>query len=1382
MKNFLALILIGIVANFSFGQAPINCGQFQSTGTVNPYGSGYTDPGCGGNVPGTVSGPGVWTGSGCAGFITSTVVGPAVTCLVVSYGAVNTNDYGTISTNTGGTLTLTGANMGINGNVVGPYNCGGQSYGNVLLTVCSDVPFTSVTLTNTGCTSGWVVNCASQATCQNGNCSVPCLITNMTASVSACAAGAYSTSGIVEFAGAPTTGQLIVEDCDGNQQVFNAPFTSPQAYNITGQDPDGGACDVTAFFTDDLGCNQQITYTAPVCLCNIDFFEANIGLCDQNTDTYGMSGYVDFTNAPPGGLLIVEVDNGTTVYDTVINPPFVSGQTYSISGIPSDGSASTITVYFSDNAGCTNTIAYNAPTSCACDADIGTFNTTITGSSPNDYVLCFGDQLNVNTNNDWSGPGEMFNPPGPAYNPGISWLMYSCPPTVAVTPNLVDNVPDDPCFIGLIADGNFADLNDLFYINAYPPGTFTDNTIYWVPLTMYDQVGGTYSFVNGSMPCYEMGTPYAVQYLPEITSTDVEDCIAGTAVVTVNGGLPEIDGSQFTASNLMPLTATFDNTSANDGGTITVSGLNGGEMWSFDITDDNGCPHTITGGPFPPLEDPGFSYTGGTWCTNDPNQNPTLTGVGGGTYVATPAGLSINGASGTITTSTSTPGVYDVTYTTPGVCFDDSTVTVTILEVPTVNPILDETVCVGDNFTAITFSGSMAGAAYDWTNSNPAIGAAAAGSGDIASFVGATNGGTEVGNFTVTPSFGGCTGLAETFALTVNDLDDATFDYTPGLTYCQTAANPTTNITGLNGGTFSYVAVSGGPTLDINPATGDIILANSDLGAYDITYNTTGAVGSLCPQTFTLQLVITPAPVADFTLDIYCANDADPLPTYFNNGSGGTFTSAPAGLVINANSGLVDLDASLPGTYNVTNDINVAGCPLATYLDDITVNEIPDANIVGSTTICPGDPLPNIDINITAGIPNWDVTYNLNGSAVTTNTAVSPLVINGAAIGTYDLVSVTDGNGCTNGIAGQVVIDEFVTPVMDVMTDQAICEGLNLDVNPFNSIPPGSTFAWTNTSGTDVGYGLNGAGDIGSFIGVNGTGASIPTNVQVIPTSADGCVGPPSNVLITVNPIPIIDFTGDPLVGCEPLEVTFTNNSAPMGQNCTWTFGDGNVIMGCGQVSNTYMAGDYDVSLTVTTAQGCSASDTYLNYVNVTQVPEALFSFAPQEITVEDPVVEFTNSSLFAETYNWEFGDNSVNSSVTDPIHLYPAEEPGQYLVTLWAYSPNLMCYDSISQLIQIDDVIIFYVPNIFTPDGDDYNETFQPVFTSGFDKFDYHLTIFNRWGEIIFESYDASQGWNGHYGDGGLVQDGVYIWQIDFKETMSDKQHTHRGHVTVLK
>jgi len=283
----------------------------------------------------------------------------------------------------------------------------------------------------------------------------------------------------------------------------------------------------------------------------------------------------------------------------------------------------------------------------------------------------------------------------------------------------------------------------------------------------------------------------------------------------------------------------------------------------------------------------------------------------------------------------------------------------------------------------------------------------------------------------------------------------------------------------------------------------------------------------------------------------------------------------------------------------------------------------------------------------------------------------------------------------------------------------------------------------------------------------------------VTPTSADGCVGLPVTFDVTINPLPNVSFTGA-AQGCEPLVVEFTNTSAPVGQNCVWDFGNGVSVNGCGNVSATYDAGIYDVSLTVTTAEGCASSLTEPSFVEVYQLPVANFSFAPQEITVENTEVQFTNSSVTATDYDWDFADNSAISNVQDPLHMFPEGIAEEYLVTLWAY--NGVCEDSIQQLVIIKDVILFYVPNIFTPDGDDFNETFKPVFTSGFDKFDYHLTIFNRWGEIIFESYDAEYGWDGHHGDGGLVKDGTYIWQIQFGETMSDKQHTHRGHVTVLK
>ena len=138
-------------------------------------------------------------------------------------------------------------------------------------------------------------------------------------------------------------------------------------------------------------------------------------------------------------------------------------------------------------------------------------------------------------------------------------------------------------------------------------------------------------------------------------------------------------------------------------------------------------------------------------------------------------------------------------------------------------------------------------------------------------------------------------------------------------------------------------------------------------------------------------------------------------------------------------------------------------------------------------------------------------------------------------------------------------------------------------------------------------------------------------------------------------------------------------------------------------------------------------------------------------------------------------------SNEVNPSHTFPDVPNVDYLVTLYAEN-SLGCRDSLSKYIYVNDVIIFYIPNSFTPDGDEYNQEFKPIITSGVDIYNYHMTIFNRWGEILFESYNPNFGWNGTYGGAGLVNEGTYIWQIEFKETMSDKSHKHRGHVTILK
>ena len=100
---------------------------------------------------------------------------------------------------------------------------------------------------------------------------------------------------------------------------------------------------------------------------------------------------------------------------------------------------------------------------------------------------------------------------------------------------------------------------------------------------------------------------------------------------------------------------------------------------------------------------------------------------------------------------------------------------------------------------------------------------------------------------------------------------------------------------------------------------------------------------------------------------------------------------------------------------------------------------------------------------------------------------------------------------------------------------------------------------------------------------------------------------------------------------------------------------------------------------------------------------------------------------------------------------------------------------------IIMNDEVIYYVPNSFTPNNDQFNNVFQPIFTQGVDTYDFYLFIYNRWGEIIFESKDPSKGWDGTY-NGVIQQEGLYTWEISFKMSQSDERKMILGHVNLLK
>ena len=202
------------------------------------------------------------------------------------------------------------------------------------------------------------------------------------------------------------------------------------------------------------------------------------------------------------------------------------------------------------------------------------------------------------------------------------------------------------------------------------------------------------------------------------------------------------------------------------------------------------------------------------------------------------------------------------------------------------------------------------------------------------------------------------------------------------------------------------------------------------------------------------------------------------------------------------------------------------------------------------------------------------------------------------------------------------------------------------------------------------------------------------------------------------------------------------------------------------------------VRLTIVDGNGCSSILDKTNYIVVYPVVHADFT-SPSIAPLYEPTIAFENHSVNSTGYLWDFGDFS-SSPEENPEHTFPLTRGSNYLVCSDAYS-QYGCNDSICKMIQIKGEIAYFVPNAFTPDGDEYNNTFKPIITEGFDQTSYEFLIFNRWGELIFESHDYEVGWDGTY-NFSMCQDGTYTWKLKVRPMDSMEFEDLNGSVTLLR
>jgi len=1182
--------------------------------------------------------------------------------------------------------------------------------------------------------SGATTNISANQTGGGGatDCSiVDCNITSLDANISACNAGTFDITGQVEFGSSPTTGTLVVSTCSGDQQVFNPPFNSPINYSINGITADATpGCSVTATFTADPTCTLSTgTFTEPICTCAITYFETNIGACDPATNTFELNGSVEFTDQPTTGTLTVTNCSGD---QQVFNAPFTSPTNYTISGIPADGTANcTVTAVFSADPSCTMTSnAFTEPSGCTCTALAGTFSGSVAGVSPNDYVLCFGDQVDLSSDLNYTPPGDE-SIGGITYDPGIAYLVYECPPTVFPTDPLWDattGLPNDPCLLGVASYGdNFSDQNVLG--GPSYAGNFTDNTIYYVPITTYSNVDGYYAIsINGGPWCYDMGSTFAVQYLPEITDLSTEDCVTGSATFTITGGLPAVDGSNYTASNLLPATASFGNTTTPDGGTIVINGLQNGDNYSFDIIDANGCPQTFSGGPF----------QGGPVINSISPVDPQCNGGCDGS-------ISINATDATLfsidnggnfqasnTFNNLCAGNYDIVVANAVGCQDLDVAVINDPAALTYSSALTDLLCFGQCTGEIDVTAGGGSGALQYSNDNGAN----FGLSNVFSNLCA-------GNYDiVVEDANGC-------QVTANEpiIEPAPLTLTLGITnpVCNSSCDGMINSIPAGGdGNYTYTWSSGQAVpLISNLCSGqyDLDIVDGNGCAIDTSVTLSGPAAAVINNV--VEVDESCPGMCDGSLDI----DATNVTQYSIDG-----------VNFSANSLFTGLCA---GNYTVyAQDIN--GCS-ATAPAVVASPTAVGANATSVSPICiDGSSL--LSGSAAGGTAPYTYAWvDQTGASVfnTQNGNVSPVI---DAVYT---VTVTDANGCTAATNTLVQVNDSLT--LTVFGDTPVCEGATSNLSALAGGGDGGPYTYTWDQGLGVGQ--------------NQTVNPSQTTVYTV-TITDGCETPPisASVTIIVNTVPAISLTGDLLSGCAPVTTNFADNNVPAGSTCLWNFGDGGTSTQCGNPSYTFTEpGCWDVTLTITTAEGCTGSVTIPNYVCVFDYPTADFTFGPQPTTVMDPTISFVNLSFDADNYIWTFdvGGLEDQSIVEHPSYTFPSTNPGTYEVCLEAITDE-GCADTTCQNVVIDEQFVVYVPNAFTPDGDLINNIFIPV-VKGVDELKYSFMVFNRWGELIFEGTHPSQGWDGYH-KGLLSQTDVYVWKLSCVDASSNKKHEFIGHVTLLK
>ena len=485
--------------------------------------------------------------------------------------------------------------------------------------------------------------------------------------------------------------------------------------------------------------------------------------------------------------------------------------------------------------------------------------------------------------------------------------------------------------------------------------------------------------------------------------------------------------------------------------------------------------------------------------------------------------------------------------------------------------------------------------------------------------------------------------------------------------------------------------------------------------------------------------------LADGQIDI---NSAEAIEYSFDNGITWQVDSFAA--VFNA------------GTYDVCGR-NALGCMKCTQ---VTVIDPPPVvvSVSNDTLICQNG-TGYLSASATGGtsyLYHWDFTANTSASQ-----NVNPI------IGTTYTVIAENENGCMS--PPESIIVTIRPPLSGTITsNDTVCPTYSTDIaaTVMGGIGQPYTFTWST-------------GDTYTGIPLDSIEVTPNSTTDYTVTITDGCESTPLvlQTNVRVSPLPVPSYLILNPDQCEPATFDIVNTTDPtMSQYVYWNVDDNVEFFNEDTITTQeFMAGQYSFQMIVTSYEGCLDSIIFYDAINVIPKPIANFYFSPNPVTIFNTQVEFVNHSINGDTYQWFFeGATPSTSTADESITInYPEGEQASYNAMLITTS-DLGCVDTLVRLIRILPEVILYAPNTFTPDGDQYNQTWK-IYMEGVDIYDFNLFVYNRWGQVVWESHDPSIGWDGQF-NGRSVMAGAYTWVIDVGNIVNDERLTYSGNVNIIR